>query len=173
MTHVPKTTSCKQIFKSLHILPLPSLYIYERLIYIKSNLNNFATNLGLHSYNTRIKDDLHIVPCNTSLCKNNSNNVGLWMLNHLPRYIKEISVLHKFKIALTHTYIHTCIHTLHYITLHYMDLKLIKMTVGCGIGHTNTKHIYSTTGAFHITCICIHLLLSSWPKAVHWGCWQY
>jgi hypothetical protein len=33
------------------------------------------------------------------------------------------------------TYIH--IHT--YITLHSMDPKLAKMTVGCGISHTVTK----------------------------------
>ncbi|PNF26089.1 hypothetical protein B7P43_G04923 [Cryptotermes secundus] len=100
MTQVPKTTSCKQIFKSLHILPLPSLYIYEILIYIKSNLNDFATNSGLHSYNTRKKDDLHIVPCNTSLYKNNFNNVGIRLLNHLPLHIKEIPVLFKFRSAL-------------------------------------------------------------------------
>jgi hypothetical protein len=55
MTQVPKTTSCKQIFKSLHILPLPSLYIYEIVIYIKSNSYDFTINSGLHSYNTRKK----------------------------------------------------------------------------------------------------------------------
>jgi hypothetical protein len=49
MTQVPKTTSCKQIFKSLRILPLPSLYRYQTLIYIKSSSNNIATNSGLHS----------------------------------------------------------------------------------------------------------------------------
>jgi hypothetical protein len=59
MTQVPKTTSCKQIFKSLCILPLPSLYIYKKLICIKSNSNNFTNNSGLHSYNTRIKHYLH------------------------------------------------------------------------------------------------------------------
>jgi hypothetical protein len=55
MMQIPKTTSCKQHFKSLHILPLPSLYIYEILVHIKSNLNGFITNSGLHSYNTKKK----------------------------------------------------------------------------------------------------------------------
>ncbi|PNF30413.1 hypothetical protein B7P43_G12877 [Cryptotermes secundus] len=72
----------------------------ELLIYIKSNSNDFTTNSGLHSYNIRKKDNLHIVPCNTSLCKNNFNNAGLRLLNHLPPYIKEIPVLYKFKNAL-------------------------------------------------------------------------
>ena len=97
---VTKTTSCKQYFKSLHVLPLPCLYIYETLVCMKSNSNTFITNANVHSYNTRRKEDLYIVPCNTSLCKNNLNNLGLRLLNHLPQYIKEIPALCKFKITL-------------------------------------------------------------------------
>jgi hypothetical protein len=63
-------------------------------------LNVFITNLGIHSHNTRRKDDLFIVPCNTSLYKNNFNNIGLRMLNQLPQYINEIPVLYKFKNTL-------------------------------------------------------------------------
>jgi hypothetical protein len=97
---IQKTTSCKQYFKYLHILPLPCLYIYETLVYIKSNLNLFTTNSEIHSYNTRKQDDLFIVPCNTSLCKNNFNNTGLRMFNHLPYYLKEITALYKFNNSL-------------------------------------------------------------------------
>jgi hypothetical protein len=100
MIQIPNTISCKQYFKSLHILPLPCLYIYEVLVYIKANLNVFTTNLGIHSHNTRRKDDLFILPCNTSLCKNNFNNTGHHVLNQLPQYIKEIPVLYKFKKTL-------------------------------------------------------------------------
>jgi hypothetical protein len=49
MIQIPKTASCKQHFKSLHILPLPSLYIYEILVYIKSNLNDLHTYIHIHS----------------------------------------------------------------------------------------------------------------------------
>jgi hypothetical protein len=97
---IPRTTSCKQYSKYLHILPLPCLYIYKVLVYIESNSNLFTTNLKVHSYNTRNKDDLFIVPCNTSLCINNFNNIGLHMLYHLPHYFKEIIVLYKFENAL-------------------------------------------------------------------------
>jgi hypothetical protein len=96
---IPKTASYKQRFKSLHILPLPSLFIYEILVYIKSNLNDFITNSELHSHNTRKKDDLYIVPYKTSLCKYNFISVGLRLLNLLPQYVKEISVQYKFKNA--------------------------------------------------------------------------
>ena len=36
--------------------------------------------------------------------------------------------------------------TLQYIALHSMDPKLVKMTVGCGICHINTKHMYRPSG---------------------------
>jgi hypothetical protein len=108
MMQIPKTASCKQHFKSLHILPLQSLHIYEILVYIKSNLNDCKTNSGLHLHNTRKKDDLYIVTCNTSLCKNNFINVGLHLLNHLPRYIKVIPVLYKFKIAVKTYLLNQC-----------------------------------------------------------------
>jgi hypothetical protein len=52
MMQIPKTASCKQRFKSLLILPLPSLFIYETLFYIKSNLNDFTTNSGYHTHTT-------------------------------------------------------------------------------------------------------------------------
>jgi hypothetical protein len=89
---IPKNASFKQHFKSLHILPLPSMFIYKTLVYIKSDLNDFITNSGLHSHNTRRKDDLHIVPYKTSLCKYNFINVRPRLLNHLPQNVKEILV---------------------------------------------------------------------------------
>jgi hypothetical protein len=33
---------------------------------------------------------------------------------------------------------------LYYIKLHYIDPKLVKMTVDCGICHIDTKHVYNT-----------------------------
>ncbi|PNF39304.1 hypothetical protein B7P43_G16557 [Cryptotermes secundus] len=109
---IQKTTSCKQYFKLLHILPLPSLYIYEILVYMKSNLNVFITNSAVHSHNTRKKDNLFIVPCRTSLCKNNFNNIGLRLLNHLPQYIKDIPALYKFKKTLKTFLLEHCFYSI-------------------------------------------------------------
>jgi hypothetical protein len=100
MMKIPKMVSCKQYFKFLHVLPLPCLYIYEVLVYIKTNLNAYSINSEIHSHNTKRKDNLYIVPCNTSLYKNNFNNIGCRMFNQLPQHIKEIPVLYKFKRTL-------------------------------------------------------------------------
>jgi hypothetical protein len=88
------------------------LYIYEVLIYIKANLNTFITNSRIHSHNTRRKDDLFIVPCNTSLCKNNFINTGYRMLNQLPHYIKGIPVLYKFKKTLKTFLLDHCLYSI-------------------------------------------------------------
>jgi hypothetical protein len=50
-----------------------------------------------------------------------------------------------------------------------MDPKLVKMTVGCGISHTITKHICSTTEEFQKyihTHIYQILSTHSYPKQV-------
>jgi hypothetical protein len=109
---IPKTASCKQHFKSLYILPLPALYIYKILVYIKSVLSNFKTNSVLHSHNTSRKDGLHIVPCNRSLYKNNFTNVELRLLNRLPQYIKVIPVLCKFKNSLKTNLLSHCFYSI-------------------------------------------------------------
>jgi hypothetical protein len=109
---IPKIMSCKQYFKSLHILPLPCLYIYEILVYMKSNLNVFITNSGVHSHSPRKEDDLIIVPCNTRLCKNNFNNIGLHLLNHLPHYMKDISAIYKFKNTLKTLLLEHCFYSI-------------------------------------------------------------
>jgi hypothetical protein len=108
---ISKTASCTQHFKSLHILPLHSLFIYEILVYIKSNLNVFITTSGLHSHNTRKKDDLYIVPYKTSLRKYNFINVGLRLLNHLPQHVKEISVQYKVKNTLKTYLLNHCFYS--------------------------------------------------------------
>jgi hypothetical protein len=91
-----------------------NLYVQEILVYIKSNLNAFVTNLGVNSHNRRKKDDLFIVPCNTSLCQSNFNNtrIGLRLLNHLPQYIKVISILHKFKNTLNTFILDHCFYSI-------------------------------------------------------------
>ena len=97
---VPKRTSCRQLFKDLGILPLPCMYLYETMVYIKTNLHTFSTNSEIHAYNTRIKENLSVTRCKTSLCTNNLYHMGTRMYNFLPHNLKEISALSIFKKAL-------------------------------------------------------------------------
>jgi hypothetical protein len=70
------------------------------------------TNSEIHSHNTRGKNDLFILPYNTSLCKNNFNNIGIRKLNQLPLSIIEIPVLYKFKRTLKAFLLHQCFYSI-------------------------------------------------------------
>ena len=52
-------SSCKQLFRKYGILTLPSLYIYELLLYIIENSNQLIKNKEVHSYNTRKGEDIY------------------------------------------------------------------------------------------------------------------
>ena len=84
MLKVNQMTSCRELFRLLRILPLPSVYICETLIYVKSNLNCYKTNAEVHSYDTRKKNNLSAIPHYTSLYSTSFIYTGLKMYNVLP-----------------------------------------------------------------------------------------
>nr|CAI5831929.1 unnamed protein product [Callosobruchus analis] len=45
--------SCRPLFRELQILPLPGLYIYQSLVFVKNHLNEYITNNSRHEYQTR------------------------------------------------------------------------------------------------------------------------
>jgi hypothetical protein len=52
-------TSCRNLFKKLEILSVPSQYIHYLINFFVSNHKNFRTNSSIHSINTRNKHHLH------------------------------------------------------------------------------------------------------------------
>ena len=67
-------SSCRPrpMFHKLEILSLPSLYIHESILLVTKSICNknmfFLKNEDIHSHNTRLKSDLFIQQCSTSLC---------------------------------------------------------------------------------------------------------
>ena len=90
MLGVSMRSSCIQLFKTLHILPLPSVYKTETLMYVKKNINCYSTNFQVHTYNTRGKNNLHTIPHSTSLYSEGFIHTGLQLYNTLPGYLKEM-----------------------------------------------------------------------------------
>ena len=111
MIQVSKATSCKQLFKDLSILPLPCIYLFETIVYMKANLNTFSTNSDIHSYDTRHKNNVVINRCNTSLCQQYMDHMGTHMYNCLPLYLREIPALSSFKKALFKFLLDHCFYT--------------------------------------------------------------
>jgi hypothetical protein len=89
--------SCRKLFKELHILPLPCLYISDVACNVKSNMNKMKCNEEVHDHCTRQKRNLHIQFCRTTLFTNSSVNVGIKLYNKLPNTIKELEKIREFK----------------------------------------------------------------------------
>lgn len=86
------TESCKQHFKDLKLLTLPSLYIYEVVIFVRHNLTLFE-NFKSKRYNYKLK-----YPNNrTTLFNKSIMCMAPRIYNHLPKTIVDIQATNIFK----------------------------------------------------------------------------
>ena len=97
MCKVDQHTSCRNLFRTLGLLPLPCLYISEMVCWIKYSHSKLVHNLDLHEHDTCHKTDLHPLTCRTNLAKNNGLNMGIALYNKLPQNLKKLDTKHTFK----------------------------------------------------------------------------
>jgi hypothetical protein len=83
--------SCKQIFRSLQILPLPSLYIYYLVMYIVNNLELFVINFDRNTSATRNSINLYLPIANQRIFQKGLEFFGIKVYNSLPGSIKLLS----------------------------------------------------------------------------------
>ena len=60
LTNAPHRAPCRDLFRKLEIMTLPSLYIFELLCYVKEYGTSWKMNSELHNYNTRQNSDFHM-----------------------------------------------------------------------------------------------------------------
>jgi hypothetical protein len=100
MCNVTKQISCRDLFRLLGILPLPCLYIYEMVCWMKYRQDKPDCNTDIHKHHTRHKTDFHLQFTRTNIAKSNGTNMGITLYNKLPSYLKKIARKHKFKSSL-------------------------------------------------------------------------
>jgi hypothetical protein len=88
MCKADQHTSCRNLFRTLGILPIPCMYISEMVCWIKYYWGKLEFNSDLHDHNTRRKTDLHPLTCRTNLTKNNGLNMGI-TIQQIARTTKE------------------------------------------------------------------------------------
>ena len=88
--------SCRELFKTLNILPVPCVYIMETVYYIKVNNKGLKQNLAIHDYETRHRSDFQTQFCRTDIFKKTVINLGTKVYK-LPNYIKNLENLKPFK----------------------------------------------------------------------------
>ena len=94
---VSKYTSCRNLFKELNILTLPSIYILEILLYVKNNLSKFLPNNYNHDYQTRECNNLSTPLHKLSKYEESPRYTGIKLYNKIPDFIKSIENIKSFK----------------------------------------------------------------------------
>jgi len=55
MLGINSRSSCREWFKKLEILPIPSSYMYSLILFVVHNLHYFHANSSVHDINTNIR----------------------------------------------------------------------------------------------------------------------
>lgn len=96
---VKQTDSCRPLFKKFGILPLAALYIYQCLLYVKSQQATLCTVNSRHDYPTRNGDDLLIPHHRLTLTHKSYITLSLKLFNHLSPCIRSLPISN-FKIRI-------------------------------------------------------------------------
>jgi len=96
MTNSIKIDSCRELFKTMEILPIYDQYIFSLLLYVVNSEHLFTKNLEVHNHDTRSANNFHLPIANLTKYQNVSH-AGIKIFNHLRIHIKcvanEIQVL--------------------------------------------------------------------------------
>ena len=95
-----KYDSCRNFFKELKILTIPSLYVYCLLCYTKQNYENFTSNNQIHNHDTRNKTNLRTVSHRTTLFSKGARYTAATLYNKLPTSLKSSKSMGCFKMSL-------------------------------------------------------------------------
>ena len=91
ITNKSKRDSCRQLYKQLQILTLPSQYILSLLVFVAKNRDLFLSNSKIHDINTHNNYNLHLPTTNLTVVQKGVLYSGSKIHNHLPPYIKALS----------------------------------------------------------------------------------
>ena len=96
-SHKKYNASCRSRFRELGLLTLPSLYILQITLFLKSNPAYIQHNTDIHSHNTRQKNHAHLPPCHTSRLLKGCLSKGCEIYNKLPEDIRSEGSTNKLK----------------------------------------------------------------------------
>lgn len=91
------STSCRSLFKQLKILTVPSLFIYECIVFVAQHKELFIMSSDVHNCNTRSKTQLRLPPHRLSLYSKNMYCNCIRFYNKLPSNLKNENNISKLK----------------------------------------------------------------------------
>lgn len=93
-------THCREIFKNIGILTLPSLYIFLLVLNTKKHEHLLIRNSSVHTHDTRNKNNLYLPFSRLSIGQNSHIYQGITCYNKFTSIHGEISNFNKFKVTL-------------------------------------------------------------------------
>lgn len=98
--NIAPDVSCKSYFRSLKILSLPALYIFEMCVFVKQNMDKFkmAKDITQRSRRDPHKLVLNTIPKTQRFLKN-CNSMSLIIFNKISRHFKDLPLI-RFKTLL-------------------------------------------------------------------------
>lgn len=109
MAKVPKLTSCINLFKKLGILTVPSLYIFEAVLFVK---NQNLIRSHTHHYQTRNRTNNSAIFHRKKLSETSPVYYGQKFFHVLPEQIKQLENPQHFKTQLHKYLLDQCYYTL-------------------------------------------------------------
>jgi hypothetical protein len=88
ITNAGRRDSCRELYKNLKILTLPSQYIFSLLVFVNKNRSCFVPNSEVHDINTHQKHNLHFPSTKMTSVQKRVLFSGSKIYNHLPLYTK-------------------------------------------------------------------------------------
>ena len=90
IAHIGYRDHCREWFKNLKIMSVPSLFVYRTLLFARSILGTSPSHADCHSHNTRNKDSVYLPRCRLTISQTAPDYVALKMFNALPRAVREL-----------------------------------------------------------------------------------
>ena len=97
MLGISQTTSCRSRFKTMGILTVTGILIYELAKFIYLNLSTYTKNSDIHHHLTRGRDSLRQPSARLNLAKYTSESLGIRVYNSLPAFLRECGSINNFK----------------------------------------------------------------------------
>lgn len=115
---VPPTYSCRELFKSLGILTLPGLYVFELCTHIYRVRSTLIVGEAVHHYRTRHRDQFRTPQTKYNISFTAPLSAGPRLYNKLPDYVKEANTINRFKVLLKQYLIQRSIYN---VNQHHQD----------------------------------------------------
>ena len=111
MMGLNRRQSCKDHFKSLGILTVPSLFVLSVVLHVKGQLDSYVRVGDNHDYNTRFRNNILIPQHNTTRYEVNPSYIGVRLFEKLPQHVTQADG-NKFKTVLKRYLVQKCIYSL-------------------------------------------------------------